>query len=390
VAETTAPAGPVGTEQLRRTNTALVLRSLRFDGPATRSELARRTGLAKATVGVIVSGLDAVGVVSEGVLDEPVGRGRPGRPVALRDDALVGLGLELNVDYLSLVLLDLTGEVRRHEHRPRSTSDGAADLLALVRSVMREYGAARVVGAMVAVPGLVRGDDVTVAWAPNLAVDGAALVAALAAELGCPVTITNDANAAAYAESRHGAAVGIEHAVYLTGTVGIGAGVVVDGRPLRGAAGFAGEVGHMPIGDSTAPCGCGRRGCWEASIGLRAMLARVGLPELDTPLSSAEAVARHADEPAVAAGLDAVGRDLGRGLATIAHLLNPAVVVLGGYFVPLGERLLAPAREALAARLPAEVGYPELRLSGLGIEAAATGAAELALDGVFLGEVPLA
>lgn len=380
---------PTSTEQLRRTNTALVLRSLRFEGPATRSELARRTGLAKATVGVIVSGLDLAGVVSEGVQDEPVGRGRPGRPVALREDALVGLGLELNVDYVSLVLLDLTGEVRRHEHRPRATPDGIADVLDLVRAVMQEYGAARVAGAMVAVPGLVRGDDVTLAWAPNLAVDGPALVAALEAELACPVTITNDANAAAYAESRHGAAVGVLHAVYLTGTVGIGAGVMVDGRPLRGAEGFAGEVGHMPVGDSTAPCGCGRRGCWEASIGLRAMLARVGLPELDTPVSSAEAVAARAAEPEVAAGLESVGRDLGRGLATIAHLLNPAVVVLGGYFVPLGEWLLGPAREALAERLPAEVGYPELRLSGLGIEAAAAGAAELALDDVFSGGVAL-
>ena len=102
-----------GTEQLRRANTALVLRSLRRLGPATRAELAQRTGLAKATVGTIVATLESESAVTEGAEDASRNgvRGRPGRPVAVRGGALLGLGLELNVDYVSAVVIDLAGEV---------------------------------------------------------------------------------------------------------------------------------------------------------------------------------------------------------------------------------------------------------------------------------------
>ncbi len=251
----------------------------------------------------------------------------------------------------------------------------------------------RLVGATVAVPALVRDDDRTIAWAPNLDVRGAGLAARLERVLpGCPVRISNDANCAAYAEAHHGAAVGVGHALYLTGTVGIGAGIIADGRLVPGGAGFAGEVGHMPVGNPEARCGCGRRGCWEASIGLHAVLAAVGLPELDTPDETARAVAaRAASDPATRDRLAAVGRDVGLGLATLASVLDPEVVVLGGYFVPLGELVLGPARRVLDERLvsPAQV-RPELRLSTLGIGAAALGAAEQSFAHVLAGDVDLA
>ena len=297
--------GGAGTEGLRRDNTAAVLRSLRRRGPSTRAELAKDTGLAKATVGVIVADLQAAAAVAEEG-SRPGVRGRPGRPVALRGEDVVALGLELNVDYTSAVVLDLAGQVVLSESRP-GTGD-TADVLALAREA---YAAAvgddrRLVGATVAVPALVRGDNRTVAWAPNLHLDGAGLADDLAAtltDLGAGpapvVRVSNDANCAAYAESHHGAARGAAHALYLTGTVGIGAGIVQDGELVRGGAGFAGEVGHMPLGDASALCGCGRHGCWEASVGLHAMLAEVQMLELDTPLRTAEAVAeRAATDPA--------------------------------------------------------------------------------------------
>jgi predicted NBD/HSP70 family sugar kinase len=387
---------PTSTEGLRRLNTSLVLRSLRQQGPATRAELAKRTGLAKATVGVIVGGLAEVAAVDESasVPGGPGGRGRPGRPVTLTGEGMLGLGLELNVDYVSAVVLDLGGRVRLSETRPVAGADPLPVLVDLARSVVRRVPDGRLLGAMVAVPGLVRGDDRTVAWTPNLAAPDERVAVGIEDVLGgrCPVSVGNDANCAAYAESHHGAAVGAEHALYLTGTVGIGAGIVTDGRLLRGAAGFAGEVGHMPIGDSTAACGCGRPGCWEASIGLHAMLAAVGMPELDTPYLSAQAVADRAEhDAAVRAALENLGRDVGLGLAILANVLDPSLVVLGGYFVALGEHVLGPARRSLDERLPSPAqGRPELRLSTLGMEAAALGAAELALEGVFSGDVPVA
>ena len=387
-------AAPSATEHLRRQNTGLVLRSLRADGPATRTELARRTGLAKATVGTIVGELASGGAVSE---DGPVasGRGRPGRPVVLTGSSILGLGLEVNVDYVAAVALDLAGRMTVVETRPISADGPGPTLFSLAADVHASLVAAghTVVRASVAVPGLVAPDDRTVTWAPNLGWDGRDLATELEHALGgsCPATVDNDANCAALAEASHGAATDVADAIYLTGTIGIGAGIVHRGQLLKGGAGFAGEVGHMPIGDPSAVCGCGRLGCWEASIGLRAMLAAVGMDEHDTPLATAEAVAERAtSDDRVRAALSALGTDLGRGLATLTAVLDPSAIVLGGYFVPLGGLIVPAAAEVLAARMPTgDLRLPDIRLSTLGIHAAALGAAEHALSEVFSGMVAL-
>ncbi len=147
----------------------------------------------------------------------------------------------------------------------------------------------------------------------------------------------------------------------------------------------------MPIGDSEALCGCGRLGCWEASVGLRAMLTAVGVTESGTPLESARAVAARASEDEEVAGaLARIGTVLGQGIATVANILNPDAVVLGGYFVPLASYLL-PAATATAEGHVTSTPYAplDLRLSALGLGAAAAGAAEEALTGVFSGATPL-
>lgn len=392
---------PVGTEQVRRQNIGLVLRSLRADGPATRTELARRTGLAKATIGTIVGELEQSRTVSEGDTSSPSGpsgRGRPGRPVTLTGESTVGLGLEVNVDYVAAVALDLAGRVVDAQTRPVATAGrppSARELIDLATDVRDALVAdgRTVVGATVAVPGLVAHDGRTVSWAPNLGWDARALADELEAAFDgdCPTTVDNDANCAALAESAHGVTTDVADSLYLTGTIGIGAGIVRDGAIERGGAGFAGEVGHMPIGDPAAPCGCGRMGCWEASVGLRAMLAAVGMDERSTPLQTATAVAERAvDDEGVRAALEVLGADLGRGLATLASVLDPSAIVLGGYFVPLGEFVVPAAQAVVAERLPtANLHLPEIRLSSLGIQAAALGAAEHALTAVFSGAVAI-
>ena len=377
-----------GTDQLRRANTALVVRRLREGGAATRAELAVHTGLAKATVGVIVGALERAGAL----VDEPTapaGRGRPGRPVALRPGSYVGLGLELNVDYVSAVVLDLAGNVLSSDSRPAG-DDRVEQLHALAAEAQVRH-AGRLVGATVAVPALVRDDATTIAWAPNLPVRGDTLAGTLTGALGCPVRVLNDANCAAYAEAFTGAARGVRDFLYLTGTVGIGAGIVTDGQLLTGATGFAGEVGHIPVGDPDARCGCGRRGCWEASIGLHAVLHALGMEEHGTPLQSAEAVAARAEHDARGrAVLERLGRDIGLGVATLASVLDPELVVLGGYFVPLAGLVLEPARRVLDARLAsAAQRRPELQVSTLDSRAAALGGAEQSFADFLAGTAAL-
>jgi len=381
-------------DPVRRRNAAAVLRSLRADGPATRAELSGRTGLAKATVGAIVGVLEEAGAVRELEQVRSGDRGRPGLRLTLADGRPVGIGLEANVEYVAAVVVDLAGAVRHRVTRPVGDVDeveGAlTDLADGVADTLRVDGL-RPVGATVAVPGLIADDDRSVAWTPNLRLAGTALAERVDASFGWSgrVRVTNDADCAALAELHHGAGRGSRHLLYLTGTVGVGAGLVEGGRLVRGGRGFAGEVGHLPIGEPGARCGCGRTGCWEASVGLHAMLDSVGMPELATPEETARAVAAKAqDEPAVRAAVETVGTRLGQGLAIVTGVLDPSTVVLGGYFAPLGELVLAPARRVLETALAAPVQeVPDLRVGALGTEAAALGAAERALTPVFDGAV---
>ena len=380
-----------GPDSLRRRNAAAVVRSLRTDGPASRAELAGRTGLAKATVGTIAAGLEDAGVVRELSQVRNGERGRPGQLLTLEGGRPVGLGFEVNVEYVAAVVLDLAGTVRRDVTRPVGSGGVVAALAALAESLAGDLAAAGLtpVGATVAVPGLVGGDDRTAVWVPNLDVAGTAVADAVDTALGWSgrTRVTNDADCSALAELHHGAGRGAGHLLYLTGTVGIGAGLVDDGRLLRGARGFAGEVGHLPVGEPAARCGCGRTGCWEASVGLHALLAAVGLPEAGTPQETAAAVALAASSsPAVREGVASVARWLGRGLGVVTGVVDPGTIVLGGYFAPLGDLVLIPAAEELAATLASSaLGVPDLRLGELGTGSASTGAAERALEHVLSG-----
>ncbi|WP_158282913.1 ROK family transcriptional regulator [Nocardioides silvaticus] len=390
------PVEPGGAESLRRRNAAAVVRALREGGPGSRADLAARTGLAKATVGTIVGGLEERGVVRDLEQVRSGERGRPGQLVTLEDGRPVGVGFEVNVAYVAAVVLDLGGVVRREVTRPVA-NDG--DVLTALAATATELAAdldasgLRPLGATVALPGLVGGDDRTAVWVPNLDLAGRGLVDAVDAAFGWTgrARASNDADCSALAELHLGAGRGADHLLYLTGTVGIGAGMIESRRLLRGARGFAGEVGHLPIGEAGAACGCGRTGCWEASVGLHALLAAVGLPEAGTPHETAAEVARAAESSAeVRDGIASVGRWLGRGLAVVTGILDPGAVVLGGYFVPLGDLILEPAADELVRTLASgELGPPDLRLGRLGTASAACGAAERALEETFAGAVDL-
>ena len=287
--------------------------------------------------------------------------------------------------------MDLSGAVRHEATLPVPSGHAPLDVVTTVvseRVASIRADGDQIVGLSAAVPGLVSADGAVVRWAPNLGwtdLDLAAALRTAADEIPC--VVDNDANCAALAELSHGAARDVQSALYLTGTIGIGAGLIHGRELVRGSAGFAGEVGHLPLGEPGAACGCGRTGCWEASIGLRAMLDSVGMQEVRTPWATAEVVAeRAAADPDVAAGLAVIGTRLGQGLATLAGVMDPDAVVLGGYFVPIAPWLVPAAEKAMAANLTfADLHLPDIRLSPLDLRAAAIGAAEQSLTSVLSG-----
>jgi hypothetical protein len=214
-----AETGGTGADLVRRRNAATVLRSLRYDGPASRAELAGRTGLAKATVGAIVADLELGGAVRHYEQIRSGDRGRPGVRVTVAGGRPVGIGLEANVEYVAAVVIDLSGAVR---HRvTRTVPDVAQVESALARlaaevAVHLEAEGQQPVGATVAIPGLIAGDDRTIAWTPNLGLTGTSVAALVDEAFGWQdrARLSNDADCAALAELHHGAGRGSGHMLY--------------------------------------------------------------------------------------------------------------------------------------------------------------------------------
>ena len=271
------------------------MRELHTHGPLSRSDLVERTGLTRSTIRVLIGELAQAGLVRERS-GSPVGvPGRPSAFVRLNPNEPLVLALEIAVDSLAAALVGPGGIIHRHLRleRPRghlAVADLMTDLCDLVLRVAPDRGLWADLGIGVSVVGVVRRGDGFVTLAPNLGWRGVALGAEIAAALGtnATVSVANDADLGALAEFRRGSAVGERNMIYISGEFGVGGGIVVDGRPLTGAAGFGGEVGHMPLNPSGPECGCGSIGCWETEIGERALLPRAGLPDRRRPGGSRE------------------------------------------------------------------------------------------------------
>ncbi|MHA6780531.1 ROK family transcriptional regulator [Pseudonocardia saturnea] len=333
---------------VRRHNLALVLGEVVDAGAVSRAAIAGRTGLTRGTVSSLVEELLDAGLLDE-LAAERGGPGRPANPLQLNRSGPAGLGIEIEVDHVAACVVDLTGAVRavariRSEHRHALPEVALARAAGLARTVRAEAGLS-VVGAAVAVPGVV-GVDGIVVRAPNLPRWSGADIGP---EFdGLPVSTANEADLAALAELWF--ADGPPDALYVSGDVGVGAGIVLGGRLFRGAGGRAGELGHMVVDPDGPNCRCGGHGCLEQVAGREAMLRAAGVTDLD-------------DLPPLV--VDNAARALGVALAGAVNLLDVPVVVLGGIYPRLGEDLRAAVHDRLCERVVHRSDV-EVRLSALG------------------------
>ncbi len=377
-------------ETVRRANLSVIVRELHVGGPASRSDLVARTGLTRSAIRELIGELAVADLVSE---ERPAPTGTPGRPsplVRLHPEGAVVLALEIAVDTLAAAVVGLGGEVFeliRIDRPAGHTSVDAmaadlADLAAAIRG--RRPADEPLVGVGVAVVGVVRRSDGLVSMAPNLGWRDVPLGGALAQALplDVPIAVANDADLGALVEQRRGAAVGRDHVVFISGEYGVGGGLIVDGRPMTGAAGYGGEVGHMPVNPNGAVCRCGSVGCWETEVGEAALLRLAGRRpsggrgELDALLRDAEAGA-----PAALSALDSVGRWLGVGLAGLVNILDPELVVLGGLFGRIHPFIASTVERELDRRaLAAPRALVQVVPAKLGVDAPVLGAAELAFE----------
>ncbi len=368
-------------DELRRHNFGRLVGILHVNGSMSRADLTRLTGLNRSTVGALTTDLAHAGLVRESA---PVGRGvgRPSIVVAPNSDGVFALAFDLRVERTVAAVVGLGGVVlTRQEVRHSRRHTAPAEVLCEVERLASELVAAAPDGAVclgvgMAIPGVVRHTDGLVRFAPNMGwVD--VPIASLLRELlatSLPIFVGNDADLGAISEHVRGVARGASNVVFLSGEVGVGGGIILGGRPMMGAGGYGGEVGHMVVNPSGRSCRCGRRGCWETEIGEDAVLIALGggrRDDVDALL--APLTLRASDD---VPELRRVARWLGLGLANLVNIFNPEVVVFGGLLRKILPLVEAHLREHFDTALVAPREQVRLALPGLGRDSALLGAAE--------------
>ncbi|GHJ97514.1 transcriptional regulator [Streptomyces sp. NE5-10] len=377
---------------VRRHNLSLVLRTVHDAGETTRAAVAARVGLTRPAVSSLVEQLLDLGFLVESGKTFSGQAGRPGTVLKPAGTGPAALGVEINVAYVSVCLVDLTGTDRIRRTVRLDNRAAAPDVLARAAAVAAEALAEAEAlglspsGAALALPGLV--SDGTVRQAPNLGwhdtpaerLFGDALAALRPAARRLAVASDNEANMAALAELRFGTPGTPRTFLHLTGETGVGGAVVVHGELLRGAHGFAGEIGHLVVDAEGPRCRCGSRGCLEQYAGQAALLRAADAADVDDLAARAGR-----GEPRALAALAEAGRMLGRALSGAVNLLDPEAVVLGGIYPRLMPWLAPAVTGELAERVvsglwPADAG--RLRAASPATDAA-RGAAALVLHDVL-------
>ena len=294
-------------------------------------------------------------------------------------------------------VVDLTGKILRtfRADTPREGGDALNQVIADVVAELQTTHKTESIGISAA--GLVSADRQTMLGTPNIKDwDGVNIAKALHKISGINSIVENDANSAAWAERVYGAGKGQENIIMITVGTGLGGAAIVDGKPLRGANGTGAEFGHMRVAPGGELCGCGIRGCFEQYASGTALMRQTKAAIAKDPDSAKDLLARgngtitgllgnHITDAARAGDklaigvLENLGDWLGQGIATLAMLFDPAVVVIGGGVIDAGELLLEPARRAMMREMPfvGKHPVPEIVAAKLGNDAGLVGAADL-------------
>jgi predicted NBD/HSP70 family sugar kinase len=375
-------------DAIRRHNLGLLLQQIHLDGALTRAELTRRLGLSRSTIGALVADLADLGLLEESVPSGGARAGRPSHVVGPHPDGPYAIAVDVDITHLTIAAVGIGGCVLGRLVVVVDPAPAAPAVVArhIVQSLPKLHdmvgGRGRPIGIGVSVPGTVDRRTGTVGFAPNLAWRNEHFGAMLAsqAQPGLPITVGNDADFSVLAEHSRGSGRGFDDVVFVIGRVGVGAGIIVNGSPLRGHDGHAGEIGHNVVDVSGPKCHCGKRGCLETVIGENALLKLAGRRQAPTPdrVRALFTDASAGDERAAAA-IRSVAESLGRGLASLVNVLNPERVILGGSLADVldfAQPVVAKALEHYAMDAPGET--VELCGPALGDDSALLGAAEVA------------
>jgi len=380
----------------RHVNELSILTMLRLHGASTRAEIARRLSITPATVTRLVFDLsrrELLREVGERERDCVVRElGRPGVRIQLNSEGAYFLGVEIDVGVLRYAALDLSASVIASSEvgipkwsKPRTVVSRIADYVESLEKQSRFRGRLKSVG--VTVPGLATSDGLVINL-PILGWKNLDLSAILKEQIQLPCFVENDANAAAFGALYTEPSLPTECTIFLKIGTGCGGAAIINGRLLRGAAGTAGEFGHVQVAKHERRCSCGQLGCLEASVNLAAVArAYTGSDDLkeEELLALPAEIARSAAEANEAAlrTVRSFARQLSAGIVALVNIFNPTMIVLGGLMNPILDLCLDDIRSRVAAGIVPGTKVPEVRLSSLGILDCAIGVASIAHHHLF-------
>jgi predicted NBD/HSP70 family sugar kinase len=371
---------PGSQSALREANQRRVIHAVRSAGALTQAEIARTTGLSAATVSNIVRELRSVGTL---MVTPTSSGGRRAQSVSLARATGLIVGVEIGLSDLRALLCNHEHDVLAEETIPYDAAPSVERSLRrtewLVSTLLRQARVDRtsVRGIGVGVPGPVDAATGEIAGPAHLpAWQGTDIAVELGDRLELPVHVDSDVNAAALGELVWGAGRGVSEMIYLRLSGAVGAALVLRGDIYSGAAGFAGEIGHLTVDEQGRICRCGNRGCLETVVGGASLVdllppGRSGaVPSLRTLIEAARA----GDLGSRRVVADA-GRAVGAAAAMLCNVLNPRRVVVGGDLADAGDLLLNPLRETLLRQtLPSAAAVVEVIPAELGERAIALGA----------------
>ena len=368
----------INQEDLRNHNLSVTLDTLlRAQKPMSRADLAKETGLTKATLSLLASMLIESGVVQEGEPVVSTTYGRPSTPLEIRGGSIAGIGLQINTDGYGCLALDLNGDTLGREWVSEDmTGTDPYEIFAKLdamtfplESRLKRRGC-KVVGAGLALPGIVT-DDMWLLVARNLGWENVNLtrfnvVRRLDVVAGNEAKMAAIAQIPGYATERAPFLNVVDRSdsfIYLSTDIGIGGAVVRDGEVVMGSHGFAGEIGHLSVAMDGPLCSCGRHGCLEAFAGRRALVEAAGIAE-DGDATSSEAIDMflqrwRAGDSDVAKVVDQAADALVSAIASAVNLVDVDTVLLGGLWTHFGDELAT----VLEGRLRSEIlGYPNVKI----------------------------
>lgn len=368
----------INQEDLRNHNLSVTLDTLlRAQKPMSRADLAKETGLTKATLSLLASMLIESGVVQEGEPVVSTTYGRPSTPLEIRGGSIAGIGLQINTDGYGCLALDLNGDTLGREWVSEDMTGtdpyeifAKLDAMAFPLESRLKRRGCKVVGAGLALPGIVT-DDMWLLVARNLGWENVNLtrfnvVRRLDVVAGNEAKMAAIAQIPGYATERAPFLNVVDRTdsfIYLSTDIGIGGAVVRDGEVVMGSHGFAGEIGHLSVAMDGPLCSCGRHGCLEAFAGRRALVEAAGIAE-DGDATSSEAIDMflqrwRVGDSDVAKVVDQAADALVSAIASAVNLVDVDTVLLGGLWTHFGDELAT----VLEGRLRSEIlGYPNVKI----------------------------